>query len=82
VNDFFQNCGALNGMFNTAYEKINFRAHRLGNGGEAFGCDVLRPDQAHGRLHENFRDLAQLLGAPEEIGHDPHDADGQDKQGD
>ena len=68
-------------MFNAAHEKINFRADRLGNGGEAFGCNVLGPDQAHGRLHQDFRNLAQLLGAPEEIGHDPHDADGQHQQG-
>jgi hypothetical protein len=48
VDNFFQNRGALDCMFNTTYEKSTSE-RTAGRGGEAFGCDVLRPDRAHGR---------------------------------
>ena len=64
-----------------ADEQINFRADRLGDGREALGGNVLGADQAHGRLHQDFRNLTQLLGARLEIGHDPHDDDRESEQG-
>ena len=63
VDDFFQHGGALHGMLDAADQQVDFGAHRLGDGGQAFGRDVLRADQAHGRLHQDFRDLAQICAA-------------------
>ena len=77
MHDFLEHRGALHGMFDAADQKIDFGAHRLGNGGEAFGGDVLGADKTHGRLHEHFRDLAQLRRPPQEIGGDPDDDDRQ-----
>ena len=81
VDDFLQHGGALHGMLDAADQQIDFRTHRLGNGGQAFGGDILGADQAHGRLHQHFRHMAELGGAPQEIGNAGDHGDGQREQG-
>ena len=61
VDDVFKCCGALQCVFNTTDQHINFLAHTLGNRGQAFSGNVLWVDQAHGLLHQNFGGVAQLL---------------------
>ena len=81
VDDFFQNRGALHGMLDAADQQVDFGAHGLRDGGEAFGGDVLRADEAHGRLVEGFRHLAHVGGPPEHVSRSPDDGDRNQQQG-
>ena len=80
VDDFLQHGGALHGVFHAADQQVDFGADRLGNGGEAFGGDVLRAHEAHGGLEQGFRHLAHVGGAPQRIGGRPHHDDRNEEQ--
>ena len=78
VHELFELGRTRDGLLDAVDQEIDFLAHRLSHRRQAFGRDVLRPDEAHRRLHERFRNLAQLLGAIEEVGRRPRKADGQE----
>ena len=58
VHDAFELGGALHGVLDAADQDVDFGTHRLGDRGKAVGGDVLRPDEPHRRLNQNFRNLA------------------------
>ena len=80
VDDFFKYGGALHRVLDAADQQINFGAYRLGNGGEAFGCHILRADQTHGRLRQDFGHIAQIGRPKEQIGRAGNYGDGQEQQ--
>ena len=81
VDDFLQHGGTLHRVLDPADQQVDFRAHRLCNGGKALGGNVLRPDEPHGGLHQDLGNLAQLRGAPQEVSQNPDETDGQHQQG-
>ena len=54
VDDLFQNGGALHRVLDAADQQVDLGAHGLGNGGEAFGGDVLRANQPHRGLEQGL----------------------------
>ena len=81
VDDFLQHRGALHGVLHAADQQVDLGAHGLGDGGEAFGGDVLRAHQAHGGLEQGFRHLAHVGGAPQRVGGSPQHDDRHEEQG-
>ncbi len=78
VHDLFKLAGALRCAVDAAHQQVYFLPDRLGDRRKTFSGDILRPDEANGRVHQGFRHIAKLLGAVQEIGRGPRQRDRQE----
>ena len=75
VDHAFKFGRALHGVLDAADKLVDLAAHELRNRRQAFGGDVLRADETHGRLHQCLRDVVHLVGAVDQVAHGKEDCD-------